>query len=139
VALKLAIVFLIIGVGLGHINTANWHPFIPPNTGEWGTYGWSGILRGAGLVFFAYIGFDAVSTAAQESRNPQRDLPIGILGSLAICTVLYVVVSAVLLEWCPTHSSTCRLQWRTPWSRFTPRAGYESRDVARCWTVLSFW
>jgi APA family basic amino acid/polyamine antiporter len=101
VALKLAIVFLIIIVGLSHINTANWHPFIPPNTGEWGTYGWSGILRGAGLVFFAYIGFDAVSTAAQESRNPQRDLPIGILGSLAICTILYVVVSAVLVGMVP--------------------------------------
>jgi basic amino acid/polyamine antiporter, APA family len=101
VALKLAIVLLIIFVGLSHINTANWHPFIPPNTGEWGTYGWSGILRGAGLVFFAYIGFDAVSTAAQESRNPQRDLPIGILGSLAICTILYVVVSAILVGMVP--------------------------------------
>jgi len=101
VALKLAIVLLIIFVGVSHINTANWHPFIPPNTGEWGTYGWSGILRGAGLVFFAYIGFDAVSTAAQESRNPQRDLPIGILGSLAICTILYVVVSAVLVGMVP--------------------------------------
>src|SRR6266550_5641784 len=101
VALKLAIVLLIIFVGVSHINTANWHPFIPANAGEWGTYGWSGILRGAGLVFFAYIGFDAVSTAAQESRNPQRDLPIGILGSLAICTILYVVVSAVLVGMVP--------------------------------------
>jgi len=101
VILKLTIILLIVGVGLGHINTANWHPFVPTNTGEWGTYGWSGVLRGAGLVFFAYIGFDAVSTAAQEARNPQRDLPVGILGSLAICTVLYVVVSAVLVGMVP--------------------------------------
>ncbi len=101
VILKVAIILLIVAVGLGHINPANWRPFIPPNTGEWGTYGFSGILRGAGLVFFAYIGFDAVSTAAQEARNPQRDLPIGILGSLAICTVLYVVVSAVLTGMVP--------------------------------------
>jgi APA family basic amino acid/polyamine antiporter len=96
VILKVAIVLLIVGVGLAHINTANWTPLIPANTGEWGTFGPSGILRAAGLVFFAYIGFDAVSTAAQEAKNPQRDMPIGILGSLAICTLLYVIVSAVL-------------------------------------------
>ena len=96
VLLKVTIVLVIIFIGLGHVNPANWKPFIPPNTGEWGTYGWSGVLRGAGLVFFAYIGFDAVSTAAQEAKRPQRDLPIGILASLAICTLLYVAVSAVL-------------------------------------------
>src|SRR5437899_4925389 len=96
VLLKLAIIFLIVGVGLGHVTSSNWHPLIPPNAGEWGTYGVSGVLRGAGLVFFAYIGFDAVSTAAQEARNPQQDMPIGILGSLVVCTVLYMVVSAVL-------------------------------------------
>src|SRR5256712_2248856 len=96
VILKVAIVLLVVLVGLPHISRANWTPFIPANTGEWGTYGWSGVLRGAGLVFFSYIGFDTVSTAAQESKNPQRDMPIGILGSLAICTLLYVVVSAVL-------------------------------------------
>ena len=101
VLLKIAIVLLIIFVGLGHINTANWHPFIPDNTGKWGTFGYSGVLRGAGMVFFAYIGFDAVSTAAQEARNPQRDLPIGILASLAICTLLYVLVSAVLTGMVP--------------------------------------
>jgi APA family basic amino acid/polyamine antiporter len=101
VMLKLAIILLIVFVGLGHINPANWKPFIPANTGEWGTYGYSGILRGAGLVFFAYIGFDAVSTAAQEARNPQKDMAIGILGSLAICTFLYVVVSAILTGMVP--------------------------------------
>jgi basic amino acid/polyamine antiporter, APA family len=101
VLLKLAIILLIVGVGLSHIDTSHWHPFVVQNTGEWGTYGWSGVLRGAGLVFFAYIGFDAVSTAAQEARNPQKDLPVGILGSLAICTFLYVVVSAVLVGMVP--------------------------------------
>ena len=101
VLLKVAIVLLIVAVGLGHITTANWTPLIPPNTGEWGTFGWSGVLRGAGLVFFAYIGFDAVSTAAQEAKNPQKDMPIGILGSLFICTLLYVVVSAVLTGMVP--------------------------------------
>ncbi len=101
VILKVAIVLLIAGVGLAHITPANWHPFIPPNTGTWGTYGWSGVLRGAGLVFFAYIGFDAVSTAAQESKNPQRDLPIGILASLVICTFLYILVSGVLVGMVP--------------------------------------
>ena len=101
VLLKVAIVLLVVAVGLSHLNPANWKPFIPKNTGEWGTYGWSGVLRGAGLVFFAYIGFDSVSTTAQEARNPQRDMPIGILGSLAVCTILYVVVSAVLVGLVP--------------------------------------
>jgi len=101
VILKLSIILLIFFVGLAHFHPANLKPFIAPNTGEWGTYGVSGILRGAGLVFFAYIGFDAVSTAAQEAKNPQRDMPIGILGSLAICTLLYVVVSAVLVGMVP--------------------------------------
>ena len=96
VVLKVAIVLLVAVVGLSHITPANWKPFIAPNAGEWGTYGWSGVLRGAGLVFFAYIGFDAVSTTAQEAKNPQRDMPIGILGSLVICTLLYMLMSAVL-------------------------------------------
>ena len=75
---------------------ANWNVFLPPNTGTFGAYGWSGVMRGAGVVFFACIGFDAVSTAAQEARNPQKDMPIGILGSLVICTFLYIVVSGLL-------------------------------------------
>ena len=78
------------------VAAANWHPFIPPNQGSFGAFGWSGIARGAGVIFFAYIGFDAVSTAAQEARNPQRDMPIGILGSLAVCTVLYVALGLTL-------------------------------------------
>jgi len=78
-----------------------WHPFIPPNTGEFGHFGWSGIFRGAGVVFFAYIGFDAVSTAAQEAKNPKKDMPFGILGSLVICTVLYILVSGLLTHIVP--------------------------------------
>jgi APA family basic amino acid/polyamine antiporter len=75
---------------------ANWHPFMPPNTGVSGKYGWSGVSRGAAVIFFAYIGFDAVSTAAQEAKNPARDMPIGILGSLVVCTILYILVVGVL-------------------------------------------
>src|SRR6202008_3342322 len=95
VILKITIVLLVIGFGFMYVNQANWHPFLPPNTGEYGHYGWSGIVRGAAVVFFAYIGFDAVSTAGQEAKNPQRDMPIGILGSLAICTILYILVSSI--------------------------------------------
>jgi APA family basic amino acid/polyamine antiporter len=93
VIVKVIIVLLVIGFGFQYVNSANWHPFVPPNTGEWGHFGFTGIVRASGVIFFAYIGFDAVSTAAQEAKNPQRDMPIGILGSLAICTVLYILMS----------------------------------------------
>jgi APA family basic amino acid/polyamine antiporter len=96
VAVKLAVVAAFIIFGALYVKPENWHPFIPPNAGEFGHFGISGIFRGAATVFFAYIGFDAVSTAAQEAKNPERDMPIGILGSLAICTVLYVLVCLVL-------------------------------------------
>jgi APA family basic amino acid/polyamine antiporter len=82
----------------------NWKQFIPPNTGDFGSYGWSGIARAASVIFFAYIGFDAVSTAAQEAKNPQKDMPIGIMGSLAICTVLYILVSGILTAVVPYTS-----------------------------------
>jgi len=101
VIIKVAVIILIIAFGAMFVNTANWHPFIPENTGTFGEYGWSGIMRGAGQIFFAYIGFDAVSTAAQEAKNPQKDMPMGILGSLAICTVLYVLVSRIIFEILP--------------------------------------
>jgi APA family basic amino acid/polyamine antiporter len=101
VFVKVAIVLLVIGFGFMYVNTGNWHPFIPQNTGESGHYGWSGIVRGAAVVFFAYIGFDAVSTAAQEARNPQRDMPIGILASLAICTILYILMALVMTGLAP--------------------------------------
>jgi basic amino acid/polyamine antiporter, APA family len=96
VAIKVTVVVLFIVFGVSYINTANWHPFIPPNTGETGVFGWSGIMGAAGVIFFAYIGFDAISTAAQETKNPQRDMPIGILASLVVCTILYVAVATVL-------------------------------------------
>ena len=97
VIIKVTIVILFILLGLGHFSTANWGgEFIPANTGDFGHYGWTGIFRGAGLVFFAYIGFDAVSTTAQEAKNPERDMPIGIIGSLIVCTILYVLASLVM-------------------------------------------
>ncbi|HML16769.1 MAG TPA: amino acid permease [Bryobacteraceae bacterium] len=96
VILKVTVVIFFIGIGYFFINSANYHPFLPQNTGEFGAFGWSGVLAAAGQIFFAYIGFDAVSTAAQEARNPKRDMPIGIIGSLAICTLLYILYSMVL-------------------------------------------
>ncbi|HSL22941.1 MAG TPA: amino acid permease [Vicinamibacterales bacterium] len=97
VVVKVGVVLMLIGAGAFFVDPANWHPFVPPNTGRFGEYGISGILRGAAIIFFAYIGFDAVSTSAQEARDPQRDMPRGILGSLAVCTVLYVLTSAVMV------------------------------------------
>lgn len=96
VIIKVAVILLFIGFGISFINTDNYTPFIPENTGKFGEFGWSGILRAAGIVFLAFVGFDAVSTVAQESKNPQRDMPIGILGSLVIVTLLYISVSFVL-------------------------------------------
>jgi APA family basic amino acid/polyamine antiporter len=96
VVVKVAVLLLFIAFGIHYINTANWHPFVPPNHGKFGEFGWSGVLRGAGVIFFAFIGFDAVSTAAQEAKNPQRDMPRGILWSLVVCTFLYITVALVL-------------------------------------------
>ncbi|MBB4198633.1 APA family basic amino acid/polyamine antiporter [Rhodoblastus sphagnicola] len=96
VGFKLAVVLVVIIAGGLHVVPANWAPFLPENAGEFGHFGWSGVLRGAAVVFFAYIGFDAVSTAAQEAKDPQRTVPVGLIASLAVCTVLYIGVSAVL-------------------------------------------
>ena len=96
VALKLIVVLVFIFLGWKYINTANYNPYIPDNTGNFGEFGFSGIIRAAAIVFFAYIGFDAVSTAAQEAKNPKRDMPWGILGSLAICTILYILFAHVM-------------------------------------------
>jgi APA family basic amino acid/polyamine antiporter len=96
VAIKVTVVILFIAIGYFFINYDNYTPFVPPNEGEFGKFGWSGVLRAAGQIFFAYIGFDAVSTAAQEAKNPKRDMPIGIVGSLAVCTVLYILYALVL-------------------------------------------
>ncbi len=101
VVVKIVIILMVIGFGLPLVNPANLEPFIPPNTDEWGTYGWSGVFRATGVIFFAYIGFDAVSATAQEAKNPQRDIPIGILGSLLICTVLYVLMAVTMTGLAP--------------------------------------
>ena len=96
VILKIAVVLIFIFIGFKYISADNLTPFIPQNTGVFGEYGWSGVLRGAAIVFFAFLGFDAISTAAQETKNPRRNMPIGILGSLLICTVLYMVFALVM-------------------------------------------
>ncbi len=96
VVIKVSVVVVFIIVGYNYVNPSNYTPFIPQNTGVFGEYGWSGIVRAAGVIFFAYIGFDAVSTAAQEARNPQRTMPIGIIGSLIVCTILYVLFAWVM-------------------------------------------
>jgi APA family basic amino acid/polyamine antiporter len=96
VVIKVTVVIVFIAVGWSYINQDNYTPFIPENTGTFGEFGWSGVVRAAGVIFFAYIGFDAVSTAAQEAKRPQRDMPIGIIGSLVVCTVLYVLFAHVL-------------------------------------------
>jgi APA family basic amino acid/polyamine antiporter len=97
VAIKSVVLVVFVVAGASYVKRANLTPFVPPNLGQFGQFGWSGVLRGAGVMFFAYIGFDAVSTAAQEARNPSRDMPIGILGSLAICTIIYMLVAVVLV------------------------------------------
>jgi basic amino acid/polyamine antiporter, APA family len=97
VTIKTIVLIVFVAAGAAYVKRENLTPFVPPNTGSFGEFGWSGVLRGAGVMFFAYIGFDAVSTAAQEAKNPARDMPIGILGSLAICTVIYVLVAIVLI------------------------------------------
>ncbi|HOW86314.1 MAG TPA: amino acid permease [Candidatus Aminicenantes bacterium] len=96
VFLKISIILVFIAAGIFFIKPSLWKPFIPPNQGQFGFFGLSGVLRGAGVMFFAYLGFDAVSTTAQEARNPKRDMPIGILGSLCACTIIYIAFSLVL-------------------------------------------
>jgi APA family basic amino acid/polyamine antiporter len=101
VSLKVGIIVIFMIAGLQYVDTAHWHPYVPPNTGEFGHFGWSGVLQGAAIIFFSYVGFDTASTTALEARNPQRDLPLGILGALAISSVLYVGMSAVMTGMVP--------------------------------------
>jgi APA family basic amino acid/polyamine antiporter len=96
VVIKVIVLLTFIAVGIAYINPANWHPFIPEATGEPGEFGVGGIFRGAAIIFFAYVGFEAVSTAAAEAKNPSKDVPIGILGALVICTIIYMAVAAVM-------------------------------------------
>jgi len=101
VALKVGIIVIICIAGLSYVDVANWHPYVPPNTGVRGHFGWSGVMQGAAIIFFSYVGFDTASTTALEARNPQRDLPIGIIGALLISAVLYVAMSSVLTGMVP--------------------------------------
>ena len=96
VACKIAVIALFVLAGVSYIHPVNWHPFIPPNTGHFGQFGWSGVIAGAGVIVFAYIGFDTISTCSQEAKRPERDLPLGIIASLAICSVLYMATVVVL-------------------------------------------
>jgi APA family basic amino acid/polyamine antiporter len=138
VSIKVTIVVLVIGFGAFYVNPDNWVPFIPENTGKVGEFGMSGVLRASGIIFFAYIGFDAVSTATLEAKNPARDMPIGILGSLIVCTLLYILMSAVLTGMLPyaqlndaapvavalqAHEG---LNWLTPWVIVGALAGLTS-------------
>jgi basic amino acid/polyamine antiporter, APA family len=103
VTLKVGIIVIIVVAGLKYIDPGNWRPYVPPNTGSFGHFGWSGVLQGAAIIFFSYVGFDTASTAALEARNPQRDLPLGILGALVISAVLYVAMSTVMTGLVPFH------------------------------------
>jgi APA family basic amino acid/polyamine antiporter len=101
VALKVGIIVVFMVAGLKYVDSSNWHPYVPQNTGEFGHFGWSGVLQGSAIIFFSYVGFDTASTTALEARNPQRDLPLGILGALAISSVLYVGMSAIMTGMVP--------------------------------------
>jgi APA family basic amino acid/polyamine antiporter len=126
VVLKVGLIIVVVVAGYRYVNPANWHPFIPAPQGNH-KYGWDGIFRGAAMVFFAYIGFEATSTAAQECKNPQRDLPFGTLVSLVICTVLYLAMAAVLTGLIPYNllgtdepvvtaiRAHAELNWLRPW------------------------
>lgn len=139
VFIKVAVVLLFIGFGIYYVKPENWQPFIPENTGKMGEYGWSGIVAGAATIFFAYIGFDAVSTAAQEAKNPQKDMPRGIMISLIICTILYILVSLVMTGLAPymdykgegapiavAMRKVPQLEWLAPWITFGALAGLTS-------------
>ena len=101
VYLKIGIIVIFILAGIRFVDTSLWHPYIPPNTGEFGHFGWSGILQGAAIIFFSYVGFDTASTTALEARNPQRDVPIGILGALVLSVILYIGMASVMTGMVP--------------------------------------
>ncbi|HNU55697.1 MAG TPA: amino acid permease [Flavobacteriales bacterium] len=142
VLVKLAVILLFIFFGMWYVDTANWFPYIPDRVTDAAgisRFGWQGILAGAGVIFFAYIGFDAVSTAAQEAKNPQRDMPKGILYSLLVCTILYVIVAAVMTGIVPYEqlnvaapialaidSTGGTLSWLAPWIKVGAIAGLSS-------------
>ena len=155
VAIKVSIVVAVIAFGAKYVNTHNWVPYIPENTGVRGEFGWSGIWRASAIIFFAYIGFDGVSTVAQEAKNPQRGMPIGMLGSLAICTVLYILMSSVLTGLLPFKQlndaapvvvaleAHPQLTWLTTWVIWGALFGLTSVIItmiipqARIWLTMS--
>jgi basic amino acid/polyamine antiporter, APA family len=155
VAIKVSIVIAVIAFGAFYVNPANWHPYIPPNTGTFGHFGWSGILRASAIIFFAYIGFDGVSTVAQEAKDPQRGMPAGMLGSLAICTVLYILMSSVMTGLVPfmqlddaapvavALEAHPQLKWLTTWVVWGALFGLTSVIItmiipqARIWLCMS--
>jgi len=101
VLLKIAVILLVVGLGAFYVKTANWTPFVPPNAGAYGQFGWTGVVRAAGVVFYAYIGFDMLSASAQEAKNPRRDIPLSLLFALGICTILYIAMSLVMTGLAP--------------------------------------
>jgi APA family basic amino acid/polyamine antiporter len=155
VMIKVSIVIAVIAFGAMYVNATYWVPYIPENTGVYGQFGWSGILQAAGIIFFAYIGFDGVSTCAQEAKDPQRGMPIGILGSLAICTVLYVLMSSVMTGLVPFRQlndaapvavaleSHPQLSWLSAWVIWGALCGLTSVILtmiipqARIWLTMS--
>jgi len=155
VAIKVSIVMAVIGFGASFVDTHNWVPYIPKNTGTFGVYGWSGIVQASAIIFFAYIGFDGVSTCAQEAKDPQRGMPIGMLGSLAICTVLYILMSSVMTGLVPfmklddaapvavALESHPQLTWLSSWVIWGALFGLTSVIItmiipqARIWLTMS--
>jgi APA family basic amino acid/polyamine antiporter len=155
VAIKVAIVMAVIAFGASFVDTHNWVPYIPKNTGTFGQFGWSGVLQASAIIFFAYIGFDGVSTVAQEAKDPQRGMPIGMLGSLAICTVLYILMSSVMTGLVPFKQlddaapvvvaleAHPQLRWLTTWVIWGALFGLTSVIItmiipqARIWLTMS--
>src|ERR1700678_3677143 len=155
VAVKVGIVIAVIVFGAVYVDTAHWFPYIPKNTGEFGHFGWSGIFQASAIIFFAYIGFDGVSTVAQEAKNPQRGMPIGMLGSLGICTLLYILMSSVMTGLVPFHTlndaapvavaleAHPQLTWLTSWVIWGALFGLTSVIItmiipqARIWLTMS--
>jgi basic amino acid/polyamine antiporter, APA family len=155
VAIKVGIVVAVIAFGAKYVNTQNWVPYIPKNTGKFGEFGWSGIVQASAIIFFAYIGFDGVSTVAQEAKDPQRGMPIGMLGSLAICTVLYILMSGVMTGLVPflqlndaapvaiAVESHAQLAWLSSWVIWGALFGLTSVIItmiipqARIWLTMS--
>jgi basic amino acid/polyamine antiporter, APA family len=155
VAIKVTIVIAVIAFGASYVNTAYWFPYIPKNAGEFGHFGWSGILQASAIIFFAYIGFDGVSTVAQEAKNPQRGMPAGILGSLGICTVLYILMASVMTGLVPFQKlndaapvavaleAHPQLTWLTTWVVWGALAGLTSVIItmiipqARIWLCMA--